>query len=133
VEEKAMTAKRVLSVGQCGADHASISSTLRRQFSAEVAPADGGDEALGLLRQGGFDLVLVNRTLDAGGSGLRFIEQLKADETLKAIPVMLVSNYEDAQRQAEAAGALPGFGKAALGQPRTLDRLRAVLGQGGAA
>ena len=47
---------------------------------------------------------------------------------LRRVPVMLVSNYEDAQREAVAKGALPGFGKAALGQPHTLARLRAVLG-----
>jgi hypothetical protein len=30
------------------------------------------------------------------------------------VPVMLVSNYENAQAEAQAVGALPGFGKADL-------------------
>ena len=40
---------------------------------------------------------------------------------------MLVSNLEDAQAQAVAAGAQPGFGKAALQKPRTIELLREYL------
>jgi len=42
--------------------------------------------------------------------------------------VMLVSNYEDAQKEAVAAGALAGFGKASLGRPAMIESLRSVLG-----
>jgi hypothetical protein len=41
---------------------------------------------------------------------------------------MLVSNHEDAQREAVQAGALPGFGKASLGQPAMIARLKGGLG-----
>jgi CheY-like chemotaxis protein len=65
--------------------------------------------------------VLVNRVLDAdGSSGLELIRALKAEEQLRDVPVLLVSNYEDAQAQAVQAGAVPGFGKAELGQPHML-------------
>jgi hypothetical protein len=57
-----------------------------------------------------------------------FIRQLTQRQPQVMVPVMLVSNYEDAQREAVAAGAQPGFGKAALGQPQTLARLKEVLG-----
>ena len=40
---------------------------------------------------------------------------------------MLVSDLPEAQNQAVALGALPGFGKSALSLPQTLDRLRAAL------
>ncbi len=124
-----MASKRVLSVGQCGADHGNISWTLRRAFDAEVIPAHTIPEALRKLREESFALVLVNRILDADGSaGLELIRQVRADESLKGVPVMLVSNYEDAQAEATAAGAAPGFGKAALGQPHTLARLEPFLG-----
>jgi CheY-like chemotaxis protein len=123
-----MTAKRVLSVGQCMADHGSISRTLQRHFGATVEAADTAADALARLRQGAYDLVLVNRVGDAdGASGVSFIKQLKAEEGLRAVPVMLVSNYEDAQREAVQTGALPGFGKAALGQPHMLARLAPLL------
>ena len=93
--------------------------------------ADTQEEALEKLRQEAFALVFVNRVFDAdGSSGLDLIRRIKADEQLQAVPVMLVSNYEDAQTEAAEAGAAPGFGKAALGQRRMLDRVRAFLGDG---
>ena len=128
-----MGKKRVLSVGQCFADHSSLSRTLKQHFDAEVVPADGAAEALGLLEQQKFDLVLVNRVFDANGAaGLDLIRQLTQRPPEAIVPVMLVSNYEEAQREAVAAGARPGFGKAALGQPQTLARLKEVLGEKGA-
>jgi two-component system chemotaxis response regulator CheY len=128
-EEINMPSKRVLSVGQCGADHGSISWTLQRAFGAEVVPAATAASARALLVRGGFDLVLVNRVFDADGDGgLAFVRDLKADPTLTALPVMLVSNYSDAQDEAVQAGALPGFGKAALGAPEMLGRVAPYLG-----
>jgi CheY-like chemotaxis protein len=116
-------------VGQCGADHGSISRTLSRHLGATVESADSAAEAVERARQGAFDLILVNRVLDAdGSSGLDVIRRLKGADGAPAVPVMLVSNYDDAQREAVAAGALPGFGKAALVQPAMLTRLRKVLG-----
>jgi len=121
-------AKRVLSVGQCSADHYSIERLLTTRFGAAVLPAHTGRAALELLRDGPIDLVLVNRLFDHdGSSGLDFITRLKGDASLRAVPVMLVSNHEDAQRQAVERGALPGFGKAALADPETIDRLGTIL------
>ena len=124
-----MSRKKVLSLGQCGADHSSIRWMLASQFDADVSAAATSEEALALLRQDDFALILVNRVLDYdGGSGLDFIDRLKHDEQFRGLPVMLVSNYEDAQQQAVARGALPGFGKSALRQAETLERLAAALG-----
>jgi two-component system chemotaxis response regulator CheY len=123
-----MTGKRVLSVGQCGVDHAGISRLLREQFHATVVPADTVVEALTELRRQTYDLVLANRAFDRGGSGLDLISAIKSDEALSSVPVMLVSDLPEAQRQAETLGALPGFGKSALRQPETEERLAAVLG-----
>jgi two-component system chemotaxis response regulator CheY len=123
-----MPAKKVLSVGQCSADHGSISRLLRDQFDAAVVAADSADEALTELRRGSFDLVLVNRVFDLGGSGLEFVRSLKADATLQTAPVMLVSNFAGAQQQAIELGALPGFGKSSLSDPATHARLAIVLG-----
>jgi two-component system, chemotaxis family, chemotaxis protein CheY len=125
-----MTAKRVLSVGQCGADHYGISLTFRQAFGAEVEAASTEAEALRLLRQETFALVLVNRVFDAdGASGVDLIRQVKADEVLRAAPMLLVSNYADAQREAVEAGAEPGFGKAELGRPEMLGRVRPFLAE----
>jgi two-component system chemotaxis response regulator CheY len=123
-----MSGKRILSVGQCGADHWSLETLLQRQFGAEVLGADTAADAKTQLRRGGIDLVLVNRVFDRDGSpGLDLIADLKGDAALAQVPVMLVSNHRDAQQQAMALGALPGFGKAALSAPATLEQLRAIL------
>lgn len=120
--------KRVLSVGQCGMDHGSISRMLSQQFSAETVGVDHESDAIAQLTSEDFDLVLVNRKLDLDGSdGMKVIEHMQADAKLRDIPVMLVSNFADAQETAIAAGAKPGFGKSALGESDTIDRLAAFL------
>jgi two-component system chemotaxis response regulator CheY len=119
---------RILSVGQCLADHGSIARTFEKTFRAQVVAAHTSADALEKLRRDHFALVLVNRVLDSdGSSGLDLIRQLKADETVGKVPVMLVSNYEDAQDQAVAAGAEPGFGKSTMGQPEMLARVERFL------
>ncbi len=123
-----MTAKRILSVGQCAADHSRISRTFQQAFATEVVGVDTNVEALDKLRREAFALVLVNRVFDAdGASGLDFIKQVKSDEALTQMPLMLVSNYTDAQKQAVEAGATPGFGKAELGAVQMIERVKGVL------
>ncbi len=125
-----MHSKRILSIGQCSADHAAIARTLEQFVDAEVVPADTVTEAVALLQHGPFDLVLVNRVLDSDGSpGLGIIQRMKADEKLRRLPVMLISNYDDAQQQAIQAGALPGFGKAGLRMPQALTRVKRALAE----
>src|SRR5262245_47457833 len=123
--------KKVLSLGQCGADSYAITSVLHERFAAEVVDADTFAEARALLAEDDFALVLVNRVLDRDGSaGLSFIKELKTDPALATVPVMLVSNFADAQQQAVALGAVSGFGKAALRDQRTTDRLAPYLQAG---
>lgn len=120
--------KRVLSVGQCVPDQAAISRLLRTHFQPEVATADLAIDALAQLRAGAFDLVLINRKLDADYSdGLEILKAIKADPQLAATPVMLVTNYAEHQEAAVAAGGVPGFGKLEYQRPETLEKLRAYL------
>jgi CheY-like chemotaxis protein len=121
-------AKRILDVGQCGFDHGAIRRLIEDEFAAEVFQAHGLKDAVARLKNEPFDLVLVNRKLDADFSdGLAVVRAIKADASLAGTPVMLVSNYPDAQDEAIAAGAVPGFGKADLNQPTTREKLRRVL------
>ncbi len=123
-----MSSRRILSVGQCIADHSRIVHLFHSTFGAEVVAADTAREAVDLLRQQRFDLVLANRVFDLDGdSGIDFIRQMNADEQLRNTPVMLVSNYEDAQARAVAAGAKPGFGKSSLREPATMELLHGYL------
>jgi CheY-like chemotaxis protein len=121
-----MAGKRVLSVGQCAADNWSITTTLKEEFGAEVVPVATEAQAAAKLKEGGFALVLLNRLFDgSGASGLDALKRLKA---LPGVPpLMLVSNYEHAQREAVAAGAVPGFGKATLGEAEATQALELYL------
>jgi two-component system chemotaxis response regulator CheY len=122
-----MSAKRVLSIGQCGADHYGISQAIRAHFDAEIIPAATAEQALALLREASFDLVLVNRILDANGApGLKIIAQLK-NALPESPPIMLVSNYPEYQQQAEELGAVPGFGKGNMDETESVERLRNYL------
>jgi two-component system chemotaxis response regulator CheY len=118
----------VLNVGQCGFDQSRISRFLHQSFGAEARSVDTFAEALAALRTDSFDLVLVNRVSDLdGSSGLDLIRSIKAETKLAGVPVMLVSDYPEAQADAQALGALPGFGKSALSSDRAEKCVRAVL------
>ena len=121
--------KRVLDVGNCGPDHAAMRRLIESQFDATVIRAQNADDTLALLRAEPCQLVLVNRKLDIDHSdGLRVIQQIKDDPDLQHVPVMMISNYAEHQQLAAQAGAVPGFGKLALGDPSTVELLRPFLG-----
>lgn len=123
-----MASYRILSVGQCKHDHARLSRFLESEFQAEVERAESASEALQTLRNEHVDLVLVNRVFGRDASrGLDLVKAIVADPELRRVPVMLVSNYPEAQQMAVEAGAHEGFGKAALRTARTRELLSEVL------
>jgi len=110
-------------------DHGSISRFLQREFGAKVIAASDREEIEQHIQSAPCDLVLVNRILDGDGTtGLDLIREWTSSPDLAEIPIMLVSNYPDAQQSAESLGALPGFGKASLTAAATRAKLAAVLG-----
>lgn len=121
--------KQVLSIGQCGFDHAAIAAVVARHGRcATLAVADLAEARKKLADGIRPALILVNRKLDLdGGDGLEIIRALKADPTTADLPVMLVSNYSEYQSLAVAAGALDGFGKSDLHSASTFHRLQSVL------
>ena len=119
-----MPIQRIALVGHCGFDSGSLT-----RFASAVAP---DAQVVRVNDQRSLDeliapetLLLVNRVLDgrfdAGGSGVALIRDASSKDD--AGPAMLVSNYEDAQQEAEAAGALPGFGKSQVGDPAIRKRV----------
>jgi CheY-like chemotaxis protein len=120
--------KTVIDVGQCDLDHGNITRLLTAQFGADVVRAHSHDEAIELTRQHTPALVLINRLLDADRSeGMTVLASLKADGSTANVPVMIVSNFDDAQQAAIAAGAVEGFGKSALDAPATTELLSQYL------
>jgi hypothetical protein len=74
--------KRVLNVGQCCKDHATICSFLKQHFDCEVVQTHGPADTLQHLRGGEFHLVLINRKLDQDYSdGVEILRLIKAPTT----------------------------------------------------
>ncbi len=120
--------KRVLDVGQCGIDHPRIKQMIEANFDASVDRAHTAREALGLAERTSYDLIMVNRLLDADGdSGLDLIRSLMKHSATSSAPVMLISNYPDVQHEAIQAGAVQGFGKDAINSAETKEVLTGLL------
>lgn len=122
--------KLVLDVGQCGPDHSSICRLLDKNFEVEIHQAHSGDDAMKLAQIHSFDLILINRILDADHSpGINVLCWLKSDPATATTPVMVISNYPDAQESAVTAGAVSGFGKSELRSLETLSLLQKYLAE----
>lgn len=117
---------KILMVGHCRPDEFAMRMALRR-----FAP---GAEFVGARTDADFaahadaDAFLVNRVLDgrfSNDSGLDLLAAMDPDARARAA---LVSNFDDAQAQAEKLGALPGFGKSEMHGRRAQACLEALLG-----
>lgn len=118
---------RVLDVGNCDPDHGAIRDMLERHFDVTVDRVMFVSEAEARLKSDRYDLVLVNRRIFADDSpGLDLVRWMKSGGASET-PVMVVSNFDWAQAEAVAAGALHGFGKAGLSNPETIRRLERLL------
>ncbi|HLL91090.1 MAG TPA: response regulator [Tepidisphaeraceae bacterium] len=123
---------RILDVGQCGFDGPRMEKLWKTELGATVDRVDSADEAAQKLAGGKYDVVLVNRLLAAdGSSGLKVIERVRGEAP--DVPVMLVSDRDDAQEQAVALGAVRGFGKAELEDEATVQLVQEVAAKGGGA
>jgi two-component system chemotaxis response regulator CheY len=121
--------KKVLDVGQCGPDHASIRNYLTNHFDVEIVQTHGLADTMSELRTSRFDLVLINRKLDADYSdGIEIVRAIKTEAETQHVPVMVITNYPEHQDAAEAAGAHRGFGKLEFDRPETKEKLAAILG-----
>ncbi len=113
-------------VGHCGPDVHLLKRVISRAAPGAAIEVVDDEAALTRFHSPRF-VLLVNRKLDGmfeATGGIELISSL-AQQAEDARPaLMLVSNFADAQAEAQAVGALPGFGKAELGEERTNDRLR---------
>lgn len=122
-------ARKVIFVGHCGPDSTYLRMLVRKALGqADVRMIEEPTELDQALQQGA-DLILFNRELGYGfepDSGVEFIRLLK--QRNPATPMMLISNFPDAQAAAIAAGAVQGFGKREIGSPKAAELLRAAIG-----
>lgn len=120
--------KTVIDCGNCGPDYNSIRKLMQSQFDAVVIQTHGLEDTLEQLAQRKIDLVTVNRKLDRDYTdGIEVIRGIKADPRFAKVPVMLITNYEEYQAEAIAAGAVKGFGKLSVSDPSTVALLKPIL------
>ncbi|QDU80666.1 Response regulator receiver domain protein [Polystyrenella longa] len=121
--------KRILDIGQCNYDHSNITRFLESHWEVEVDRTHGWTDTERLLSANKYDLILVNRLMDQDHTeGQAIIESLKSHEQYSNMPVMMISNYADAQEEAVKAGAVPGFGKSALNSSEAQNLVDAIIG-----
>jgi hypothetical protein len=118
----------ILLVGHCGVD----GPRLQRDISAgvpgsEVVRVNSWGDLAEWLSEGRADLLLVNREpVGFEEEGMAIVRAV-----LKQCPearVMLVSDLEEAQAEAVAAGAMRGFGKRLMGTPQLVEEVERGLG-----
>ncbi|MEQ1903208.1 MAG: hypothetical protein ABL888_03355 [Pirellulaceae bacterium] len=120
---------KVLVAGNCNFDSSAIRKTFQSFPKVELVFCDSADEVWESLAKSEFKLVLLNRVFDRTEErGIDLIRKIKT-ELPQAPNLMLISNFEDAQTAAVAAGALPGFGKSALTSESVRRQLAEALNQ----
>lgn len=119
-----------LLVGHCGPDafalRSAVTSAVPKATVEMVNDADTLAKRLPDAR-----LLLVNRVLDGrfdSDSGLELIQSLRNQGA--GADIRLISNFPEAQQEAEAAGAVTGFGKQDLYDPQTRQLIAESLGAG---
>lgn len=119
--------KTIVLVGHCGPDMFMLKTAVGRALPEATIVSVNDVDALGEYRTAEA-LLLVNRELDGrfrSPSGIDLITEI-AQQTDGPV-TMLISNFADAQAQAVAAGAKPGFGKSQLYDESTTDILSGAM------
>lgn len=121
---------KALLVGHCLPDRMSLSRAVKRALPDVKTEAVNSDNALEKHFEDA-DLVLVNRALDGrfqASSGIDLIRSLGERRANGRPAMMLISDYPDAQEEAQQAGAAPGVGKSQLRGDEAARRFREAAG-----
>ncbi|CAN5507220.1 hypothetical protein BH10PLA1_BH10PLA1_22090 [soil metagenome] len=120
--------KKVVLVGHCGADSSYLKLAVKAaEPTVQILSIESTSELTAAMSDG-VDLVLVNRVLDYGFESEEGVELIRAfHKGFPTVKMMLVSNFDSAQKEAIAAGALPGFGKREIGTPKVKELLKNAL------
>ena len=100
----------------------------------EVELATSAEQGLAMARARPYALFLVDVEMP-GMNGFEFVATVTADATLRATPAILVTSLDSAEsrERGRAAGAYSYIVKGEFNQSIYLDRIRSVVGTGGAA
>jgi hypothetical protein len=119
---------KLLDVGNCDPDHGLIKQMLSENFDVHIDRVMFVDDALARMRETQYDLVMFNRLIfEDGSEGIVLLQRARADPAIKATPIMMISNFDEAQAASIAAGGEPGFGKKAVFAEQTIQLLTKYL------
>ena len=120
--------QRIVLVGHCGVDAPRLEAAVSKCVpSAEVISVNS-EQCLEDVCDEGADLLLINRRLPYGfdtEEGVELMRELR--QVHPTVKLMLVSDRQDAQKQASEAGAIDGFGKTDLGSDKIAALLKGAL------
>lgn len=94
----------------------------------EVLLASDGDEALNVIKKENVNLVLLDLMMPKK-NGFEFLEEINKDESLKKIPVIVLSNLgqESDIKRCKELGAVDYLIKANFSMQEVVDRVKAHL------
>ncbi len=90
----------------------------------EVNTATTGPMGLELIKSWSPNLVLLDVMIPGGMNGFDILEQVKADPSLKAIPIVVISNLDSEKRTALSIGATDYIFKANTSIDEVVEKVR---------
>ena len=110
-------------------DIQNIYGDLLRNKGYQVTGATNGNQGLHIIKTEKPDLVLLDIMLPGGINGFDILEQLKKDEDLKNIPVIILTNLETEKKVANKIGVTDYLIKANVGLNQLVERVNQYLVQ----
>ncbi len=97
-------------------------------LGVEILVATTGTQGLQIAREHHPDLIILDIMLPSGLNGFDVLEQLKRDEGLKAIPVVVLTNLDSERKTALDIGAVDYLVKANTSIQNVVARVKGLLG-----
>lgn len=88
-------------------DDTSLQKMYKDKFSSEgveIEVASNGEEGLSRLKRNGYGLLILDIILPGGINGFDVLEEMKKDEKLKDIPVLVLTNLDSEEKVAKEIG-----------------------------
>ena len=93
----------------------------------EVVSAINGNEGLVLMKAHKPDLVLLDVMLPGGLNGFDVLEQMKRNENLKNIPVIVLTNLDSEEKTAKSIGATDYIVKTSATLSQIVEKVKSLL------
>ena len=94
----------------------------------EITVAKDGNLGLASVRQTVFDLVILDIMLPGSMNGFDVLEEMRANQLTKNVPVMVLTNLDSERQTALSIGAQEYFVKADLPMEEFIEHVRKLVG-----